>query len=310
MPLSSVTRPRRPSVNHARLLQTGTYFPALRVASQRRHVNTPFARSLNFSRVRVVVNESRDSCRERRQRCTGPPRAGCRRARGCAARRGVTATGRPGCPRRRRQRPSRRRRRRPPAAVRARRRPACSAGHRRRHVGRRRDLLDDRVAGFGHRATTTSASAGSSWSRCCPASPSRSSTAAREPRRPPDDEPSACSAGSSRSRCSRSCSAPGVHRWELLGSSRSPVPASSRPFRCRADAGRRLPIRARVLRSTSRSASPASRSRPSSSPRAPPSSTDAEMAGAVRRARRARGARGRSAARRPARSRRGRGGVR
>jgi hypothetical protein len=36
----------------------GTYFPALRVASQReRNPSTPFARSLNLSRVRVVVNE-------------------------------------------------------------------------------------------------------------------------------------------------------------------------------------------------------------------------------------------------------------
>ncbi|HUC35493.1 MAG TPA: PKD domain-containing protein [Acidimicrobiales bacterium] len=36
----------------------GTYFPALRVASQReRDPSTPFARSLNLSRVRVVVNE-------------------------------------------------------------------------------------------------------------------------------------------------------------------------------------------------------------------------------------------------------------
>ena len=36
----------------------GTYFPALRVASQREgNPNTPFARSLNLSRVRVVVNE-------------------------------------------------------------------------------------------------------------------------------------------------------------------------------------------------------------------------------------------------------------
>jgi len=35
----------------------GTYFPALRVASQReRNSGTPFARSLNLSRVRVVVN--------------------------------------------------------------------------------------------------------------------------------------------------------------------------------------------------------------------------------------------------------------
>ena len=36
----------------------GTYFPALRVASQREgDPSTPFARSLNLSRVRVVVNE-------------------------------------------------------------------------------------------------------------------------------------------------------------------------------------------------------------------------------------------------------------
>jgi hypothetical protein len=36
----------------------GTYFPTLRVASQReRNPSTPFARSLNLSRVRVVVNE-------------------------------------------------------------------------------------------------------------------------------------------------------------------------------------------------------------------------------------------------------------
>jgi len=36
----------------------GTYFPAVRVASQREgDVDTPFARSLNLSRVRVVVNE-------------------------------------------------------------------------------------------------------------------------------------------------------------------------------------------------------------------------------------------------------------
>jgi hypothetical protein len=36
----------------------GTYFPALRVASQREgNSNTPFARSLNLSRVRVVVSE-------------------------------------------------------------------------------------------------------------------------------------------------------------------------------------------------------------------------------------------------------------
>ena len=34
----------------------GTYFPTLRVASQReRDTSTPFARSLNLSRVRVVV---------------------------------------------------------------------------------------------------------------------------------------------------------------------------------------------------------------------------------------------------------------
>jgi hypothetical protein len=36
----------------------GTYFPTLRVASQREgNPSTPFARSLNLSRVRVVVNE-------------------------------------------------------------------------------------------------------------------------------------------------------------------------------------------------------------------------------------------------------------
>ena len=36
----------------------GTYFPAVRVASQREgDPNTPFARSLNLSRVRVVVTE-------------------------------------------------------------------------------------------------------------------------------------------------------------------------------------------------------------------------------------------------------------
>ena len=36
----------------------GTYFPALRVASQREgDPGTPFARSLNLGRVRVVVNE-------------------------------------------------------------------------------------------------------------------------------------------------------------------------------------------------------------------------------------------------------------
>lgn len=36
----------------------GTYFPTLRVAAQReRNPSTPFARSLNFSRVRVVVNQ-------------------------------------------------------------------------------------------------------------------------------------------------------------------------------------------------------------------------------------------------------------
>jgi hypothetical protein len=36
----------------------GTYFPTLRVASQREgNANTPFARSLNLGRVRVVVNE-------------------------------------------------------------------------------------------------------------------------------------------------------------------------------------------------------------------------------------------------------------
>jgi hypothetical protein len=37
--------------------EPGTYFPALRVASQREcNPSTPFARSLNLSRVRVVVN--------------------------------------------------------------------------------------------------------------------------------------------------------------------------------------------------------------------------------------------------------------
>ena len=36
----------------------GTYFPALRVASQREgDPRTPFARSLNLARVRVVVKE-------------------------------------------------------------------------------------------------------------------------------------------------------------------------------------------------------------------------------------------------------------
>ncbi len=36
----------------------GTYFPALRVASQREgDPTTPFARSLNLGRVRVVVKE-------------------------------------------------------------------------------------------------------------------------------------------------------------------------------------------------------------------------------------------------------------
>jgi hypothetical protein len=36
----------------------GTYFPALRVASQREgNPSTPFARSLNLGRVRVVVRE-------------------------------------------------------------------------------------------------------------------------------------------------------------------------------------------------------------------------------------------------------------
>jgi hypothetical protein len=38
--------------------EPGTYFPALRVASQREgDAGTPFARSLNLSRVRVVVDE-------------------------------------------------------------------------------------------------------------------------------------------------------------------------------------------------------------------------------------------------------------
>jgi hypothetical protein len=38
--------------------QPGTYFPTLRVASQREgNRSTPFARSLNLSRVRVVVNK-------------------------------------------------------------------------------------------------------------------------------------------------------------------------------------------------------------------------------------------------------------
>ena len=36
--------------------EPGTYFPALRVASQRQgSVDTPFARVLNLGRVRVVV---------------------------------------------------------------------------------------------------------------------------------------------------------------------------------------------------------------------------------------------------------------
>ena len=36
----------------------GTYFPALRVAAQREgNLSTPFARSLNLGRVRVVVTE-------------------------------------------------------------------------------------------------------------------------------------------------------------------------------------------------------------------------------------------------------------
>jgi hypothetical protein len=36
----------------------GTFFPALRVASQREgHLDTPFARSLNLGRTRVIVNE-------------------------------------------------------------------------------------------------------------------------------------------------------------------------------------------------------------------------------------------------------------
>jgi hypothetical protein len=38
--------------------QPGTYFPTLRVASQREgDPSTPFARSLNLGRVRVVVHE-------------------------------------------------------------------------------------------------------------------------------------------------------------------------------------------------------------------------------------------------------------
>jgi hypothetical protein len=38
--------------------EPGTYFPTLRVASQREcNPSTPFARSLNLSRVRVVVNK-------------------------------------------------------------------------------------------------------------------------------------------------------------------------------------------------------------------------------------------------------------
>jgi hypothetical protein len=38
--------------------EPGTYFPALRVASQREgNPDTPFARSLNLGRVRVVVGE-------------------------------------------------------------------------------------------------------------------------------------------------------------------------------------------------------------------------------------------------------------
>jgi hypothetical protein len=38
--------------------EPGTYFPGLRVASQREgHPGTPFARSANLARVRVVVNQ-------------------------------------------------------------------------------------------------------------------------------------------------------------------------------------------------------------------------------------------------------------
>ncbi len=45
------------SATHA-FSEPGTYFPALRVASQRESdPSTPFARSMNLSRVRVVVNE-------------------------------------------------------------------------------------------------------------------------------------------------------------------------------------------------------------------------------------------------------------
>ena len=45
------------SATHA-FTNPGTYFPALRVASQREgNPSTPFARSLNLSRVRVVVGE-------------------------------------------------------------------------------------------------------------------------------------------------------------------------------------------------------------------------------------------------------------
>ncbi|MGH9046736.1 MAG: PKD domain-containing protein [Acidimicrobiales bacterium] len=43
------------TITHA-FSKPGTYFPALRVASQREgNTDTPFARSLNLSRVRVVV---------------------------------------------------------------------------------------------------------------------------------------------------------------------------------------------------------------------------------------------------------------
>jgi hypothetical protein len=45
------------STTHA-FPRPGTYFPALRAASQREgDPDTPFARSLNLGRVRVVVNE-------------------------------------------------------------------------------------------------------------------------------------------------------------------------------------------------------------------------------------------------------------
>jgi hypothetical protein len=51
------SEPVHVSTTHA-FSKPGTYFPALRVASQREgNPSTPFARSLNFSRVRVVVSE-------------------------------------------------------------------------------------------------------------------------------------------------------------------------------------------------------------------------------------------------------------